>query len=274
MGAAVDTLTARRLANWRQTPETRIAGLDDAPALINACGLVTLYPASPEVPNLFHAYMGDPTAKTDSHWDSAAGQVYTWRWLLGRREAGFYGVLVRKRPTWISWELLPAVLRLFSESRMPDELRDLGVISEGAYRIVQALEHAGGVLETTELRTTAGFPNGSRAAFLKALDELDARLLLGKVFLPGDEDMRHALIYLRYREYAEAADRMTREQAMDAFLRAYLPHAVYVVPVVLARHLRLGEAEMRAGLDTLAVAGLVQPATLAGYKGACYVWTA
>ena len=56
----LDTLHTRRLANWRQTPETRIAGPDDAIPLIERLGLVTLYPVSPELPNLFSAFVGDP----------------------------------------------------------------------------------------------------------------------------------------------------------------------------------------------------------------------
>jgi hypothetical protein len=58
MTQAGQALTQRRLANWRQTPETRIAGDEEAPELIDRLGIITLYPASPEVPNLYHAYIG------------------------------------------------------------------------------------------------------------------------------------------------------------------------------------------------------------------------
>ena len=160
MAQAAETLTAQRYTNWRQTPETRIAGDEDAPTLIERLGIVTLYPASPEVPNLYHAFVGDPNAKTEAKWDSPSGTVYSWRWTLGRKEAAFYGVLVRKRPTFVSWQMLPAALRLFADLRMPDELYDLGVISASAYRIAHALEEAGGTLSTGLLRDAAGFPTG------------------------------------------------------------------------------------------------------------------
>jgi hypothetical protein len=273
---AVATLTQRRLVNWRQTPDTRIAGDDEAPALIDQLGIITLYPASPEVPNLYHAYMGDPTAKTEAKWDSPSGVVYSWRWTLGRREAGFYAVLVRKRPTFVSWQLLPAALRLFADLRMPDELYDLGVISNAAYRITQALEAAGGSLTTGELRAAAGFPAGreQRTAYLKAVEELDTGLLLAKFFTPGDDDAHHALLYLRYREYVDAAERLTREDALDTVLRIYLPTAAYAAPTILARQLRLEEAELCAGLDRLAETGHADKRMLPGYKGACYVWAA
>jgi hypothetical protein len=266
--------TQRRLSNWRQTPETRIAGDKEAPELIDRLGVITLYPASPEVPNLYHAYMGDPNAKTEAKWDSPSGIVYSWRWTLGRRESGFYGALVRKRPTFVSWRLLPAVLRLCAELRMPDELYDLGVISSAAYRITQALEAAGGALTTGELRAAADFPAGreQRAAYLKAVEELDTRLLLAKFFTPGDDDAHHALLYVRYRAYVDAAERLTREEALDQLLGAYFPNAVYTAPLILARHLQLEEAELRAGLDRLVETGQAENRALPGYKGDCYVW--
>ncbi len=68
----------RRLHNWRQTPETRIADANSA-GLIDRLGVAAFYPVSPEIPNLFHAYVGDPEARTDSQWYSPSGHVYTWR---------------------------------------------------------------------------------------------------------------------------------------------------------------------------------------------------
>jgi hypothetical protein len=183
-------------------------------------------------------------------------------------------MLVRKRPTFVSWRLLPAALRLFADLRMPDELYDSGVISLAAYRITQALDAAGGALTTGELRAAAGFPAGreQRTAYLKAVEELDTRLLLAKFFIPGDDDAHHALLYLRYRKYVDAAERLTREEALDQLLRVYLASAVYAAPTILARHLRLEEAELCAGLDRLVAAGQADKRTLLGYKGDCYLW--
>src|SRR4051794_15976161 len=265
---------ARRREHWCQTPQTRIPDPDAAVRLIERVGIATLFPASSEVPNLFHAYVGDPSAQTSSQWDSPSGHVYGWRWALGRREAAFYSVLVRGRPAWISWALFPAMLRLCGELHTPDELYDAGQLSSAAYRIAQALDAAGGVLSTGDLRRQAGFPTGKpqRAAYLKAVDELDNRLLLAKVFSPDDEDMRHALVRVRYPQHVARAEQMARVDALDAFLTTYLPAAVYAVPSVLAKHLKLPEAELRAGLDRLADAGRVTTLTLPEQKGMCYLW--
>ncbi|MBC8074551.1 MAG: hypothetical protein H7Y32_00620 [Chloroflexales bacterium] len=248
---------ARRRANWCQTPATRIPDPDAAAALIDRVGLATLFAASPEVPNLFHAYMGDPQATTDSKWDSPAGEVYSWRWALGRREAAFYTALVRGKPTWVSWKLLPAVLRLKGAAGDAEGLYRAGQLSENAHRIAQALNAADGVLETGALRKAAGFPTGTqqRAAYLKAVEELEGYMLLAKLFSPDDDDMRHGLVRRCYPAHAAQADALTPEAAMDQLLASYLLAAVYAEPKVLARHLRLDAAALRAGLDRLVAAG-------------------
>jgi hypothetical protein len=218
--------------------------------------------------------VGDPDAQPASEWDSPSGEVYGWRWALGRREAAFYTALVRDRPTWVSWELLPAVLRLRGELRPPEEVYAAGQLSADAWRIVRALEDSGGALSTGELRARADFPTGKpqRAAYLKAVQELDTRMLLAKVFSADTDDMGHALVRMRYPEHVEAAGSMSAEEALDGVLRVYLPHAVYAVPPVLARHLKLPVDVLRSGLERLAAAGEASPAALDGHKGVCYVW--
>lgn len=272
----VQPLHALRQQGWRQTPQTRIPDPAAATTLIEQVGIATLYPASPEIPNLLHAFTGDPTYVPGSAWDSPSGHVYGWRWDLGRVEAAFYTAIVRQRPTWVSWPLLPAVLRLRGEPRAPDELYHRGELSENAYRIAQALEASGGVLSTGELRRQAGFPTGKaqRAAYLKAVEELDTRLLLAKVFAPDDTDMRHALVAYRYPEAVAAAEALLYEDALDAFLTIYLPHAVYAAPALLARHMKLAEPKLRAGLDRMAATGAAEAITINGVKGECYVWAA
>jgi hypothetical protein len=271
---SLEALQARRYARWRQTPASHIHEATEAATLIDRVGLATLYPVSTEIPNLYHAYVGDPAASTDSKWDSPSGHVYAWRWELGRPEAAFYTALVRKRPTWVAWSLLPAVLCLCGDLRALDELVDMRVISRNAYRVAQALEESGGALSTGELRAAAGFPTGKeqRAAYLKAVEELDTRMLLAKVFARDGDEMSHALVSVRYPQQVAAAERMSRAEAVNALLGAYLPHAVYAVPDTLAKDLKLPAAELESGLDRVVAQGRALATELAGHKSACYVW--
>jgi hypothetical protein len=270
---ALASLQAQRLARWGQTSATRLADSGAAAKFIERVGIASLFPASPEIPNLYHAYVGDPQAKAESEWDSPAGEVYGWRWELGRPQAAFYTAIVRRRPTWVSWALLPAILRLCGDLRTPDEIYEAGELSTGAQRIARALSEAGGVLSTGELRQLAGFPTGKpqRTAYLKAVEELDTRLLLAKVFATDGDEMSHALVRSRYPKHVAIAEQMAQEEAIDQFLKTYLPQAVYAVPTVLAKHLRLAETELRAGLERLVVTKRARPIKLAGQKGDCYV---
>lgn len=269
-----ETLHVRRLENWRQTAQTRIPDAGAGANLIERVGLATLYPVSPEIPNLFHAYVGSPEATTDSGWDTPSGQVYAWRWEIGRPARACYAAIVRTRPTWVSWSLLPAVLRLRAALDAPHDLYAAGQLSAGALRIADALGAAGGALGTGELRQEAGFPTGKtqRAAFLRAIAELDGQLLLAKVFADGDTDMRHALVRRRYPDQVAAAERLTREAALDQLLAAYLPPAVYAVPPALAKALKLPAAEIRAGLERLVAADWAAIRTVPGRNEPIYVW--
>src|SRR5215469_14966419 len=218
----VQSLQARRREHWGQTPETHTPTPEAATALIQRVGIATLFPVSSELPNLFHAFVGNDTEQPTSDWDSSSGHVYAWRWELGRQNAAFYTAIARGRPTLVSWTLLAAVLRLRGDTRTPDELYDTGVLSADAYRIAQALDEASDPLPTGELRKRAGFPTGKaqRAAYLRGVAELESRLLLAKVFLPGGvgEDMHHALVSARFKDYAMAADLLNAEEAYDRFL--------------------------------------------------------
>jgi hypothetical protein len=183
---------------------------------------------------------------------------------------------VRRRPTFVKWSLLPAILRLVADLRTPDELYDFGFISQDAYRIAQALDGVPAPLVTGELRKIAGFPVGKAqsAAYHKALAELEHRLLVTTEF--GEDEANgskcHALIFDRRRNDLLTAEAMTVEGAVETFLRAYLPAARYAVPAQLARHLRVPAADITGGLTRLDELGLLTPVSCPGINGSAYLW--
>ena len=267
-------LSQQRLHNWRQTPETRLLDAQMAATFIEHVGITTLFPASPEIPNLFSAYVGHPETKPDSGWSTPSGDVYTWRWILGQQAAAFYTALIRRRPTWVSWALLPAVLRVRGELQPLDKLYEAGRLSREAYRIAQVLEETGSALKTGELRQMAGFPLGKpqRAAYLKAIAELEDLLLVAKVFFPDEEEMRHALVSTQYSRERAIAARMTREDALQQLLLVYLPHAVYAKPDLLAKHLGIPKEEVVEVFDHLVKADTVVPISATEGFPSYYVW--
>lgn len=259
---AIAALMQRRLAAWSQTPETRLAGWADAPALVERAGIATLFPVSPEVADLYAGFVG-PGVPTEAGHATPTGQVYGWRWELGRREAAFYGTAVRGKPTWVAWDVLPALLRLRGDTRPVEAQAADGLLSADAVRIADGLAANGGVLTTGELRRVAGFETGwdRRAAYLRAIAELDRRMIIGRGFgppdRPGDHDARQLLVTDRYPDAVAAAADLDPAAAMRTLLGRYLDGAVFIRPVLFARHVGLERSEIEMALNGMTADGLV-----------------
>jgi hypothetical protein len=272
----IEALLARRRRNWCQDGERRVADPADALKFIERVGVATLYGASPEFPSLYQAYMSDPNPPSFATWDSPSGEVYGWRWALGRPHSAFYGVIVAKKPTWAAFRLLPTVIGALMERRTPEELYEAGELSANARRIAEAFDGTEGVLSTADLRTRAGFEKGkaNRAAYLKAVEELDARLWLAKRFAaeegPGDE-MLHALVDIHYAEAAAAGRAMDPADALMELLGEILKHSVFLDPKPLGRHLNVSVERLRRALDQLVNHG--RAVTLARGRDVIYVST-
>ena len=221
-----------------------------------------MYPVSPEIADLFHAHVGDPDAKTEMKWDSPSGRVYSWRWEIGRDNKAFYATVIRKRPTFVTWPLVPSILRLMAELRTPDELFDFGVISNDAYRIAQVLDGVAEPLNTAQIREKAGFNRGSKEqsnAYHKGLAELENRLLVTTEFgtSDGEGSKHHGLMFERRPDDVRSASELSFEQALDTVMEAYAPAARYVNIKVLARHLGIAQADIRGSCERLATQGLL-----------------
>lgn len=256
---STERLLEKRRLLWRQVPDGNVPDPEAARAFIDQVGVCTLYPASSEFPNLFHAHAGDPDAKTSSSWDSPSGRVYCWRWALGKAQAAFYGSVVARKPTWVSWEALPCLLGALMERRDLEAVYRAGELSLEARRVAQAYADGETVLSTKELRARAGFPTGkeNRAAYLRAVDELESRLLLAKAFPAeeGEDDMAHAWVPAAYPEAVAKARAMKPDDAFAELLGRVLPWAVFLDPKVVARHLRVDLARVHAAGETLAQNG-------------------
>jgi hypothetical protein len=251
----LERLEARRRRAWCQDGERTVPDPEAARAFVDRVGIATLYAASPEIPSLYQAHMSDPKPPTFASWDSPSGHVYTWRWALGNAHAAFYGAVVAKKPTWVAFDLLPALLGGLADRRTPRELFEAGELSSDALRVAEAFVGSGGILATAELRDRAGFPKGkeNRAAYLKAVEELDARLMLAKRFTgEGEDAMGHAWVRDHYAREWEAGAALDPTDALATVLDRVLVHAATLDPKVLARHLRVPPARMDAAFHLLA----------------------
>jgi len=211
--------------------------------MIETMGMVTLYGASQEFPSLLLAHVGSPNYVAEATWDSPAGFVYGWRWDLGKTRSAFYSTIVAKKPTWVSWKHLPNVLGAIMNRDQPEETYQKGELSQDAWKVYQALDQAQQPLGTKELRLKAGFPTGKdhRAAYLKAVEELESHLWLAKVFSPDGEgdEMSHGLVAKLYSEAHQTATRLGQTEATRRLVENHLKSCVYIDTTAFAKHLRL-----------------------------------
>lgn len=270
----IEDLYENRLAKWHQTPSTKISGPEEAIPFINQAGMVTLYPASSEIPNLYHAYMGDPDAKTNSSHSSPSGYVYSWRWLIGQKQSAFYSSIVRDRPTWISWDFLPVILKLRGGVPKSEELYEKGELSQGAYTIAQILESSEDTYSTERLRYKGGFLKGkeNRNAYLKAIAELEEHMILAKIFSEDAEDtsMYHVSIAQRYPTIVKQSQQIVDHQAMDLLVDKYLSHAAVVLPKTLSKHLKIDAVNLIAVLEERCDSGHLIKSNYEGFKETLY----
>lgn len=251
----IQEIKQRRLKSWCQDGHDRVPDSQAAIGFVNRLGIATLYSASPEVPNLYWAYVSEAGVKSEAKWDSPSGHVYGWRWDLGRSDAAFYGSFVAKKPTWISWGLLPLVLGFAMDRRDPEMQYSDGLISNEAIRILRAFEGTNGTLSTKDLRQRAGFPTGKaeRAAYLRGVEELDSRLMLAKTFDVGGEadDMFHSLVRMKYGTQFTDAMKMEPDEALTKFLAAYLAQSVYFDSKLFCKHIRVPRARFENAISEL-----------------------
>jgi hypothetical protein len=151
------------------------------------------------------------------------------------------------------------------------------VISQDAYRIAQVLDQSVEPVGTAQIRKRAGFPTGKEksAAYHKGLAELENRLLVTSEFSQDDEEgtKHHGLMFVRRRDDVKAAEQMTKEQAVDALLRAYIRTAMYVLPAPLGKHLRVPVEDMTACLAGLESEDAVSAVEAPPTKGKAWVAT-
>ncbi len=67
---------------------------------------------------------------------------------------------------------------------------------------------------------------------------------------------------------------MTREAALRQLLLAYLPHAVYAKPDLLAKHLSVPKEELLAVFDHLVATDNLTPVVSAENPSLYYIWKA
>ncbi|MDQ7841536.1 MAG: crosslink repair DNA glycosylase YcaQ family protein [bacterium] len=188
---------------------------------INDLGFCFAFTGGPGgLPGLFDVLA---TRSTDRMWS------WAWRWkdelATGRR--AYYGKAIRRKPSYISLEMLPAFYALSGNTGEPDDHLQAyreGRLSLLAKTLCEAIS-AEGPVSTWMLRRRFVARGESGARFHRALDDLQERFLIVKA---AEVEGRggYAFIWDAFHrwmpEVVEAAGSMASEDAAAAVLERYV----------------------------------------------------
>ena len=207
-------------------------------ALVDAVGFAfafTLRTGDAPIPACFdHLSTND----TDRKW----GWMWPWKDELPEAKKLYYGVLLARKPTFVSMKLLPTFYATFGRAGEADDHMDdarAGRLSDIARRIIEFLSQ-NGETQTKRMRAELGITSKEgRATYGKAIDEVQRLMYVARVRAVGEfrEDYNYTydLFVRRYPESVKAAERLTSADATVALLARTLELAGAVTQKQLAR---------------------------------------
>jgi hypothetical protein len=234
--ADLDTAIARHQTTILKAHRVRNA--DQLVRLIDALGFAfafTLRTGDAPIPACFdHLSTNDEGRK----W----GWMWGWKDELAEAKRLYYGMLVARKPTFVSLKLLPTFYATFGRAGEDDDhLADVraGRLSDVARRIIEFLAQ-NGETQTKRMRAELGITSKEgRATYGKAIDEVQRLMYVARVRAVGEgrEDYNYTydLFVRRYPETVRAAERLSSADATAALVARTLELAGAVTEKQLAR---------------------------------------
>ena len=228
---ALDELESRRDRTLRRLPSLRVSGPRRALRFLNEVGLASLYATrGVNLPCLWVAICGrrDPQLPHNTHYDPEVGLAWNLKDQLPAEGKVFYAKLLRGKPTFVAWDLFPAVYRLFGPEQDYVSAYRNGLLSPTAKAILDAL-HRQRPQETFALKLATRLARPSqRRVFDHGIAELQQRLFIS---------MREArydpftyvwdLVEARFPDQVKAAANWAADAAAVHLIRRYLQAVVY-----------------------------------------------
>ncbi len=243
--ALLEALERHRDHHFRRVSARRIAGEKAALGFINEVGFCTAFSAGLGVPCLREAIAGrrEPPLPEHIQHDYAIGMTWQIKDTLAERRAAYYGKAIGGRPSFIAPGILAAFLRLRVEPGGYLALYRHGMLSHGAKLIMDVLLRRG-ASETRALKLSTGHGEPSRrAAFDRAMKELQEKFLALKVEERYDpftyvwDTMEH-----RWADALGEAREISRTEAALRIVRRYFETAAFGNERALARILGIEPA--------------------------------
>ena len=187
-----------------------------------------------------------------------------WNWMWGwkdelpEKKKLYYGVLLARKPTFVSMKLLPTFYATFGRAgEADDHVADVraGRLSDVARRIIEYLAQ-NGETQTKRMRAELGITSKEgRAMYGKAIDDVQRLMYVARVRAVGEfrEDYNYTydLFVRRYPETVKAAERLSSADATAALVARTLELAGAVTEKQLIRLFDWDDAmAQRAVADT------------------------
>jgi hypothetical protein len=232
--------TSRKVEQHREkvTRAHRVRNAGDLVKLVDALGFAfafTLRTGDAPIPACFdHLSTNDTNRKWNWMWG--------WKDELPEEKKLYYGVLLARKPTFVSMKLLPTFYATFGRAgEADDHVADVraGRLSDVARRIIEFLAQ-NGETQTKRMRAELGITSKEgRATYGKAIDDVQRLMYVARVRAVGefrdDYNYTYDLFVRRYPEAVKAAERLSSADATAALLARTLELAGAVTEKQLVR---------------------------------------
>jgi len=182
--------------------------------------------------------------------------MWGWKDELAEEKKLYYGMLLSRKPTFVSLKLLPVFYATFGRAGEPDDhVADVraGRLSDIARRIIEFLAQ-NGETQTKRMRAELGITSKEgRATYGKAIDEVQRLMYVARVRAVGEgrEDYNYTydVFVRRYPDAVKAAERLSSADATAALVSRTLELAGAVTSKQLVRLFDWDDAVAARAID-------------------------
>ena len=236
---------------WQREGMRQVETAHDAERFVDRVGFAAcLTDARRPGPSLYVAVCGrrDAIMPRNVQKDPEASAAWLLKDDVVRRANVYYGKLAGARTLFIARRMVPFFHAIWGVRRADEGRR----LSRGAQRILKVLRREW-EMATSDLREDAGIKD--RAAFTRALDELQASMLVvpAEVYYQPKFTYVWTLAVGRFPD--ELRQRVTREVALKEIARCFLSNAGMTIPAELARVTGLSRPDAGLGNRALVAEG-------------------
>jgi hypothetical protein len=253
-------LQQHRDHHFRRLPHRRVVGEREALNFVEEVGFCTAFTPGLGVPCLREAIEGRREPKLPEHIQHDRAIMMTWRLKddLPARGEVYYGKVLAGRPSFVSLELLPAMLRVRTAPVGYVTLYRRGLLSHCAKLVMDTLTKRGPA-ETKALKLSTGFAQPKmRRQFDSAMKELQEKFLALKI-----EERYDPFTYVwgtvedRWADALKAARQLSPTEAAYRLARRYFEVAAFGRRQVVARILGIEPARLATATNRLVREGVL-----------------